>query len=297
MDSLRNLRKLYLWVQWSCVWIVLLGLPVSIFAQTPATFSAFKDFWWNKADNAELWTKKSLAMAQGDRGTSTTPNEWSYGMVNCSGGQPNDPYPQTIDGTQPGAFENGLNRDSWNQFWDLTQDGGLFVEPGDPVVFFYRREGVEIGFFDRAWCPTAPGYDGKGLGRNLLTTADHSNRRYLYLKPNFDLANDGVAAALRFTAPSTGTYRLQGEFLPGGEAPGKFSVAIVKTGFEDNVVLPRTLLDADGDWLPYDKTVTLEAGQSVTWLVGAGGDGGPADMVGVEAEVSRVDQGKDAKKK
>ena len=291
------LRRPSLWLQRGCAWIVLFGFPVSIFAQPPATFSAFRDFWWNKPDNADLWTNKGLARAQGDRGTRTTPNEWSYGLVNCTGGQPNDPYPKTIDGTQPGAFENGLSRDSWNQFWDLTRDGGLFVDPGDPVVFFYRKEGVEIGFFDRGWYALAPGYDGKGAGRNLLTGADHSNSRYLYLKPNFDTPNDGIAAAVRFTAPSTGSYRLQGEFLPGGKAPGKVSVAIVKTGPKENIILPRTLLDADGDWLPYDQTVTLEAGQSVTWLVGAGGDGGPADMVGLEAEVSRLDKSQEAKKK
>ena len=285
------------WAQVCFGWFALLALPVFSASEKPTTYSAFKDFWWNKPDNADLWTNKGLALAQGNRGTSTTPNEWSYGLVNCSGGQPNDPYPKMIDGTQPGNFENGLSRDTWNQFWDIVQDGQLFVDAGDPVVFFYRKEGVEIGFFDRGWYDLAPGYDGKGAGRNLLTNAEHSNSRYLYMKPNFDHPNDGVAAAVRFTAPSTGTYRLQGEFLPGGKAPGKVSVAIVKTGPKDNIVLPRTLLDDDGDWLPYDKTITLDAGQSVTWLVGSGGDGGPADMVALEAEVTFMDKNKDSKKK
>jgi hypothetical protein len=102
---------------------------------------------------------------------------------------------------------------------------------------------------------------------------------------------------VRFTAPSAGTYRLQGEFLPGGKAPGKISVAIVKCGPKDNVVMPRTLLENDGNWLTFDKTVALDAGQAVTWLVGSGGDGGPADMVALEAEVTLMDKNKDSKKK
>lgn len=285
------------WFQVCFAWLALLILPASGFSSTPTTYSAFKDFWWNKPDNADLWANKGLALSQGNRGTATTPNEWSYGLVNCTGGQPNDPYPKTIDGQQEGAFENGLNRDTWNQFWDIAHDGQLFVVAGDSLVFLYRKEGVDIGFFDRGWYELAPGYDGKGAGRNLLTSADHSNSRYLYMKPNFDTPNDGVAAAVRFTAPSTGTYRLQGEFLPGGKAPGKVSVAVVKSGPKDNIVLPRTLLDGDGDWLPYDKTVTLDAGQTVTWLVGSGGDGGPADMVALEAEVTLMDKAKDSKKK
>jgi hypothetical protein len=285
------------WFQVCFAWLALLMLPASGFSNTSTSYSAFKDFWWNKTENADLWTNKGLALAQGDRGTSTTPNEWSYGLVNCTGGQPNDPYPTKIDAEQPGNFENGLNRDTWNQFWDIAQDGQLFVDAGDPVVFLYRKEGVDIGFFDRGWYELAPGYDGKGAGRNLLTNADHSNSRYLYLKPNFDAPNDGVAAAVRFTAPSAGTYRLQGEFLPGGKAPGKISVAIVKCGPKDNVVMPRTLLENDGNWLTFDKTVALDAGQAVTWLVGSGGDGGPADMVALEAEVTLMDKNKDSKKK
>ena len=285
------------WFQACFAWLALLALPVSGLSNTPTTYSAFKDFWWNKPDNADLWANKSLALAQGNRGTGTTPNAWSYGLVNCTGGQPNDPYPKTIDGQQPGAFENGLSRDTWNQFWDITRDGGLFVVAGDPLVFLYRKENVDIGFFDRGWYELAPGYDGKGAGRNLLTNAEHSNSRYLYIKPHFDAPNDGIAAAVRFTAPAAGTYRLQGEFLPGGKAPGKISVAIVKSGPSDNVVLPRTLLDDDGDWLPYDKTVTLDAGQTVTWLVGSGGDGGPANMVALEAEVTLMDKNKDPEKK
>ena len=285
------------WFQVCFAWLGLLAIPFPSFSNTPTSCSAFKDFWWNKTDNADLWTNKSLALAQGNRGTSTTPNEWSYGLVNCTGGQPNDPYPKTIDGQQPGAFENGMSRDTWNQFWDITRDGGLFVVAGDPLVFLYRKENVDIGFFDRGWYELAPGYDGKGAGRNLLTNADHSNSRYLYMRPNFDTPNDGVAAAVRFTAPAAGTYRLQGEFLPGGKAPGKVSVAIVKSGPKDNIVVPRTLLDDDGDWLAYDKTVTLSAGQTVTWLVGSGGDGGPADMVALEAEVTLVGKNKDSKKK
>lgn len=297
MNSIPLRLRYSFWFQIFSLGIAILFPATPVFSEAATTFSAFKDFWWNKRDNAELWADKGLATAQGNRGTGTTPNEWSYGLVNCTGGQPKDPYPKTIDGEQTGAFENGLSRDTWNQFWDITRDGGLFVEAGDPVVFFYRKEGVEIGFFDRGWYELAPGYDGKGMGRNLLTSADHSNSQYLYLKPNFDMPNDGLAAAVRFTAPSKGTYRLQGEFLPGGKALGKVSVAIVKTGPKDNIVLPRTLLDCDGDWLTYDKTIALEAGESVTWLVGAGGDGGRADMVGLEAEVSKVNNdGKEKKK-
>jgi hypothetical protein len=49
--------------------------------------------------------------------------------------------------------------------------------------------------------------------------------------------------------------------------------------------------------LTFDKTVALDAGQAVTWLVGSGGDGGPADMVALEAEVTLMDKNKDSKKK
>lgn len=259
--------------------------------------SAFTEFWWNglvrndvtSPNNMADWTNTTKAASQNrSTNTPTSTNAWSYGLVNCSGGSPTDPYPTQIDGTQPGRFENGLTRDTWNQFWDITQNNYAQYANGPPL-WLYESGGAQVGWFGSAWTTNAPGRDGTGAGRNGLSTNANSNTRYLWMKVGGS-TNDGTAPAVRWTAPTAGTYRFTGEFLPGGTVGGgTLSTAIVTagSGVTSNILLPRAVLDQDGAWRSFDFTATMVSGQTVTWLVGSDG-GSSGDIVGLQAEISPV---------
>jgi autotransporter-associated beta strand protein len=266
---------------------------------TIGNFSAFRDFWWNglvsstvganSPNQLEDWLNISKASVQGrSLGTPNKSNSWSYGTVNCTGGTPTDLYPTSING----FVDNG--RASWQQFWDATLNNNAIYANGPPL-WTYRASGAEIGWYGSAWFSDAPGFDGAGAGRNGLSTAANSNTRYLWLRVGGS-AYDGVAPAVRWTAPADGTYRFQGEFLPGGNtvaANSTMAVSILTANNPDlpdnepQTLLPRTVVANDGSPLPFDYVRTVVKGQTVTWLVGADGNNS-GDVMGLQAEVTQV---------
>jgi hypothetical protein len=283
---------------------LLVGQPLPGWAQGVTQGSAFRDFWWNglvrsdvtSTNHFEDWTNPAHAKAQG---RATNPpvqgNAWSYGSINCMGGDPEtSPYPTRITGTiTPNAnFTDVSYRAAWNQFSDLAQKKMADYDPAPPF-WVYRNHlspgvGVEVGWFGSAWNNLAPGYDGKGMGRNGLSTKANSNTRYLWLKPAGSV-HDGDAAAVRWTAMTGGTYRLEGEFLPGGEGTGTMSVAILTegTGVTKNVLLERKVLSQDGPWETFDLKVKVGAGQTVSWVVGTDGDSA-GDVMGLQVEITKL---------
>ncbi|NBP40741.1 MAG: hypothetical protein EBV34_20375, partial [Betaproteobacteria bacterium] len=90
-------------------------------------FNAFSEFWWsgrlagtnNSANGFANWTNVGAATGQGR--SPTTPiaqTTWSYGLINCTGGGTNDPYPTSITGDNP---EGGILRAAWQQFFSLAR--------------------------------------------------------------------------------------------------------------------------------------------------------------------------------
>ena len=105
--------------------------------------------------------------------------------------------------------------------------------------------------------------------------------------------SDGLAPALRWTAPVGGTYRFQGQFLPSGSGSGTMSYAILTANnpdFPDGSVptlLSRATVGNQAVAISYDITTTVVTGQTVTWVVGTDGPG-VGDSMEVMAKVTSV---------
>jgi hypothetical protein len=117
--------------------------------------------------------------------------------------------------------------------------------------------------------------NGNTSGTRVSWTAANSNNAVLVLAPSAGAVGvDGVAAAVRWTAPAAGTYRFQGSFVSQGS--DSMSVAIQTHGgdegnvVDDAVYLARTTVAASATQA-FDFTNYIEANQTVTWVVGSDG--------------------------
>ena len=254
-------------------------------------YNAFSEFWWsgrlaginNSANGLANWTNVGAATGQGR--SPTTPiaqTTWSYGQINCTGGNSNDPYPTSITGDNP---EGGTLRAAWNQFFSL-EDGVTARYTESVPIWWYEAGGGAVGWYGNSWYAEAPGYTGD---------ASKINKKYLWMRVGSG-SNDGLAAVVRWTAPAAGTYRFQGEFLPGGEGPGTLSAAILTYGNDDlqegidTILMNRQTVAHDGDARPFDFNLTVVEGQTVSWVVGADGDA-TGDVMGLQADVTPVPSG------
>ena len=263
-------------------------------------YSAFQDFWWSgrvvdnplSAGGPAAWQNTGNATTQGRSPTTPTfPTAWGYGFVNCTGGNPSssDFYPTSIVGDNP---EGAYLRAAWQQFWSL--EAGVTANYADVPLWMYESGGAQVGWYGRAWYNEVPGYDGTGAGRNGISQAANSNKKYLLMRPSLGAAGkDGLASVVRWTAPASGTYRFKGEFLPGGDGPGTMSVAILTYGNPDlqegidTILMNRQTVAHDGAWIPFDFTQPVVQGQTVTWVVGSDGESA-GDLMGLQADVMPV---------
>jgi hypothetical protein len=118
-------------------------------------------------------------------------------------------------------------------------------------------------------------HNGDPSGTRVSWIAANSNNAVLALAPSAGVdGGDGLAAAVRWTAPTNGTYRFQGSFVSQGN--NSMSVAIhTYGGDEGNVInnttyLGRTTVAASATQT-FDFTNYIEANQTVTWVVGSDG--------------------------
>ena len=134
-------------------------------------------------------------------------------------------------------------------------------------------------------------HNGATNGTRVSWIAANSNNAVLVLSPSAGVAGgDGLAAAVRWTAPAAGTYRFQGSFVSHGS---DFMSVAIQTygGDEGNVVdnavyLARTTV-ASGATQAFDFTDYIEANQTVTWVVGSDGDSA-GDVMLLSANVHDV---------
>jgi hypothetical protein len=276
------------------------GLNV-IVSRIQQNFNAFGEFWMSgrmispvpdglSDGGPAAWSNIVDATIQGrSPNTPTYPNAWSYGVINCTGGTPsaNDFQPTSITGENP---EGMIYRAAWQQFFSL-EDGVTGIYAAGVPLWSYQSSGAQVGWYGSAWYFDAPGNDGNGAGRNGLSTAPNSNKKYLWMKVGPG-ASDGVAPVVRWTAPANGTYRFKGEFLPGGNGAGTMSTAVLTYNNPDlelgtEIVLDRQITTHDGDVRSFDFNLTVVGGQTVSWVVGADGDA-TGDVMGLQAEVSPV---------
>lgn len=216
-------------------------------------------------------------------GYGTKPNDWSYGTINCSGGTPEDPYPKQIDGICPKA-----EREPFVQFSPLLE---TTYNESIPLFFYIRADSkgsgkAEIGYFGKAWYELAPGFDGEGAGK-----VQPPNEEYLYMKPvgggGDGTGIDGTAVAVKWKAPEKGTYRVAGEWLPGGlkdspEGVNTISLAILSS--KGKALVPRKVVEDDGPVQPFDLEVKMDKDEEIIFIVGSDGSA-RGNMVGLKAKI------------
>ena len=134
-------------------------------------------------------------------------------------------------------------------------------------------------------------HNGDPSGTRVSWIAANSNNAVLALAPSAGVdGGDGLAAAVRWTAPTNGTYRFQGSFVSQGN--NSMSVAIhTYDGDEGYVInnttyLGRTTVEASTTQT-FDFTNYMEANQTVTWVVGSDGSS-DGDVMLLSANVSDV---------
>lgn len=218
------------------------------FEYSVGTFNAFKDFWWNRAPGLADWTDPVQALAQGrSQATPTTMNGWSYGSINC---------------TAANITDANVNRN----FQSL---GGSSYSDAGP-----------------SWSYNSG--DGSRSGTQVSWSASNRANGYLALTPSAGAGSaDGLAPALRWTAPADGKYRFKGEFR---SQSGAMNVAIQTLGnpdLDDNATfLDRTTVAA-GASQAFDTVQDVVAGQTVTWVVGSDG-ASDGDVMLLSANVDQV---------
>jgi len=244
----------------------------------PKKWDVVKDFWWTGQGPGEEGLMAWRAM-----GRETKPNQWSYGTINCTGGTPDNPYPKQIDGICAQA-----DREPFVQFSPLAETA---YNESIPFFFYFRADPkgsgkVEVGYYGKAWYELAPGFDGEGAGKVLAP-----NEEYLYLKPvgggGDGSGIDGTAAAVKWKAPEKGTYRVAGEWLPGGlknspEGVNTMSLAILSS--KGKALVPRKVVEDDGPVEPFDLEAKMEKDEEIIFVVGSDGSA-RGNMVGLKAKI------------
>jgi len=270
----------------ACAIVLTMSLGFNSAFSAVSYWNAATEFWWNATTPANGSTAWASEAAQYGGRTSQSQSRWSYGLLNTTGGDPvNDPYPISITQTTSGPN----NRGTFGQFWDSTTSGSYtYAGLGAGNLYLYNFLGTQIGVYGTPWYNLAPGYDGAGAGRVGTPNLTHM----WLMSSNTGAGSDGLASALRWTATAAGTYRFYGEFVPGGTPGYSQSFAILKASpagannSGDTSLLSRSTVVDDGPVTSYDITATLAAGETVTWVVGT--NGGPANMMGVQAQVALI---------
>lgn len=160
-----------------------------------------------------------------------------------------------------------------------------------PLFFYIRADSkgsgkAEIGYFGKAWYELAPGFDGEGAGK-----VQPPNEEYLYMKPvgggGDGTGIDGTAVAVKWKAPEKGTYRVAGEWLPGGlkdspEGVNTISLAILSS--KGKALVPRKVVEDDGPVQPFDLEVKMDKDEEIIFIVGSDGSA-RGNMVGLKAKI------------
>ena len=148
-----------------------------------------------------------------------------------------------------------------------------------------------VGYSHDSNIPSWTYHNGDPSGTRVSWIAANSNNAVLALAPSAGVdGGDGLAAAVRWTAPAAGTYRFQGSFVSQGN--NSMSVAIHTYGgdegnvVDDTVYLARTTVAAS-TIQTFDFTNYIEANQTVTWVVGSDG-ASTGDMMLLSANVLDV---------
>ena len=247
----------------------------------PKSWDVVKDFWWSGVGEIDGKQEESLSFWKG-LARPSKPNEWSYGTINCTGGSPDDPYPKQIDGICAKA-----DREPFVQFTPFKES----VFNASIPLFTYIEEDkekktgrAEVGYFGKPWYTLAPGFDGAGAGK-----VKDPNDEYLWMKPvgggGDGTGIDGTAAAVKWKAPESGTYRVVGEWVPGGDGQtpnNAMSLAILSS--KGKALMPRTVVDDDGPVQPFDLEVKMDKGQEVVFVVGSDGSA-RGNVVGLKARI------------
>ena len=269
--------KIHLWNLTLAV-VLISGLGGESLSAAPKKWDVVKDFWWT----GQGLDPEALEAWRG-MGRETKPNQWSYGTINCSGGTPEDPYPNQIDGICAKA-----DREPFVQFSPMLE---TLYEAHVPLFFYIRTDprGIgraEIGYYGKAWYEPAPGFDGVGAGKVLAP-----NDEYLFMKPvgggGAGTGIDGTAAAVKWKAPEKGSYRVVGEWLPGGtktaaEGVNTMSLAILSS--KGKALVPRKVVEDDGPIQPFDLEAKMEKDEEIIFVVGSDGTF-MGNMVGLKARI------------
>jgi hypothetical protein len=280
----------------ACAIVLTMSLGFNSAFSAVSYWNAATEFWWNATTPANGSTAWASQAAQFGGRTSQSQSQWSYGLLNTTGGTVNetinDPYPTSITQTTSGPS----NRGAFGQFWDSTSGADRsLLHIGIPGgLYLYQFLGTQIGVYGSPWDEYAPGNNGLGAGR-----VGTPNLTHMFLNSAHSGAggSDGFASALRWTATEAGTYRFYGEFVPGGVVPGGVptysqSFAILKSSpagadnSGDAALLSRSTVGDDGPVTSYDFTAILAAGETVTWVVGT--NGAETNYMGVQAQVALI---------
>ena len=266
---------------WNLVLAVALcgGLGGQTLSAAPKKWDVVKDFWWT----GQGLDPEALVAWRG-MGRETKPNEWSYGTINCTGGTPDNPYPKQIDGICAKA-----EREPFVQFIPLVE---TIFNGSIPFFFYIRSDSVgggtqaEVGYYGKAWYDLAPGFDGAGAGKVLSP-----NEEYLFMKPvgggGGGTGIDDIAVAVKWKAPEKGSYRVVGEWLPGGtktSAEGLNTISFAILSSKGKALVPRKVVEDDGPIEPFDLEAKMEKDEEIIFVVGT--DGSPrANQIGLKARI------------
>jgi hypothetical protein len=90
---------------------------------------------------------------------------------------------------------------------------------------------------------------------------------------------------VKWKAPESGTYRVVGEWVPGGDGQtpnNAMSLAILSS--KGKALMPRKVVDDDGAVQPFDLEVKMDKGQEVIFVVGSDGSA-RGNVVGLKARI------------
>lgn len=274
------MQRVTSWIYWALL-CGILGWAQDAAYGAPKSWDVVKDFWWSGEGEINGKQEESLLAWKG-LARPSKPNEWSYGTINCMGGSAEDPYPKQIDGVCAKA-----DREPFVQFTPFKE---TYFNPSIPLFTYVEEDKTnktgraEVGYFGRAWFPLAPGFDGAAAG-----TVKDPNDDYLWMKPvkggGDGTEIDGIAAAVKWKAPEGGTYRVVGEWVPGGDGQtpnNAMSLAILSS--KGKALMPRKVVDDDGPVQPFDLEVKMNKGQELIFVIGSDGSA-RGNVVGLKARI------------
>jgi hypothetical protein len=250
-------------------------------------WNAYNDFYFDStsyAHNGGSWG--------GATSPSTTGKAWGYYDANCnySGGYPGSigsyfgPGDVTASNEVLMAMANyqplGIGQEQiagnyGNDAFDITGGTGF--------ARYVDNQGwsTELGSYDGAWFPAAPGYG----------TAHASDPGLIMIPSWLGVAQgEGICSVVTWTAPVSGTYSFTGDFLigtnsvsgpGGGQASSDYAIVDSLGGIE----AARTVV-AQGTYNPFNFQETFSAGDVVEFQVGT--DYQPGAAVGFNCNITNI---------